>query len=901
MIVRAVVGSGWRPVAILTGKRLGPYEIISSIGGGGMGEVYRAKDTRLDRVVAVKVLPDHSADQPESRERFDREARSIAGLNHPHICVLYDVGHQDGIDYLVMEYLEGETLAQRLQKGSLPLPQVLRYAIEIADALDKAHRHGIIHRDLKPANIMLTKSGAKLLDFGLAKPPVLKTAPFSELSTAKDQITAQGAILGTLQYMAPEQLEGKEVDGRTDIFSLGAVIYEMATGKRAFPGTSGASVISAIMSLDPPPLSSLQPMSPPALDRAVKRCLAKDPDKRWQTASDLREELQWIADANLQPLAGAEQPSSRASRRWMAISVIALLIAAAIGSFWILKHASAPANATVARTAIAFPPGVDLGSLNERALTISPDGSQIAYVGARNGTQQIYLRPLGSLDATPLPGTEGATTPFFSPDGQWLGFFADGKLKKIPASGGSSVTLADAATPRGAVWSNKGNIIFAPTSAGVLEQVPDSGGTPQPLTHFAKGEASHRLPELLPGGKAILFVAGNGTNLRIMSYAFSSGEEQDVIPSGTQPRYISSGYLAYVLAGTLMAVPFDAQKLQVTGSAVPVVPNLLQSTPTAAAQFSISDGGSLIYLASGQTNQRSMVWVSRTGVEQPLDAPERDYQSPRLSPDGKTIAMSIDLPEPQVWLFDLTRDALTRLTFQGTYNRSPVWSPDGKRVAVISNKDGAQNVYWLTVDGSGAEERLNKTTDIASPTSFSPDGKLLALNQVNPVTQRDIWLVQLSDLKTWPFLKTPFNETSARFSPDGQWIAYTSDESGRLEIYVQPYPGPGGKWQISTDGGFEPAWNPKGRELFYRSGDKMMAVDITTRPSFSAGKPRMLFAEEYAAAPGSDSAPEYDVSLDGQRFLMLKDANSSSATQSQIIMVQNWSQELKQTLAPAKK
>ena len=892
-------------MAILPGKRLGPYEIVSSIGGGGMGEVYRAKDTRLDRVVAVKVLPDHSADLPESRERFDREARTIAGLNHPHICVLYDVGHQDGIDYLVMEYLEGETLAQRLLKGSLPLHQVLRFAIEIADALDKAHRSGITHRDLKPANIMLTKSGAKLLDFGLAKPPMGKTVPFSELSTAKDQITAQGTILGTLQYMAPEQLEGHEADARTDIFSLGAVIYEMATGSRAFPGKSNASVISAIMSLDPPPVSSLQPMSPPALDRAVKRCLAKDPDKRWQTASDLREELQWIADADLQPApaVGAEKKSPRATRRQLALWTLAsLLIAAAIGlAVWIFKPAPNSSGPPVTRTLITLPPGVELAGLNERAVVISPDGSRLAFVGARNGIQQVYLRALDSLDAMPLQGTEGATTPFFSPDGQWLGFFADGKLKKVPVSGGAPVILADAATPRGADWSANGTITFAPTTAGVIEQVSDNGGTPQPLTHFARGEASHRLPDLLPGGKTLLFVAGNGTNLRIMSYSFASGQESDLIPAGTQPHYVSSGYLAYVMAGTLMAVPFDAQKVEVTGSPVTVVQNLLQSTPTAAAQFSISDSGSLVYLASSQTNQRNLVWVSRAGAEQPLTAPARDYQSPRLSPDGKTIAVSIDLPEPQVWLYDLARDALTRLTFQGTYNRTPVWTPDGKRIAVISNKDAAQNTYWLMADGSGEMQRLNTSTDITSPTSFSPDGRLLALNQVDPVTQRDIWLVQLSDLKTWPFLRTPFNETSARFSPDGHWIAYTSDESGRWEIYVQPYPGPGGKWQISTDGGTEPVWNPKGRELFYRSDDKMMAVDISTRPAFSAGKPRMLFAEEYFSAPGSDSAPEYDISPDGQRFLMLKDSGGSTATQSQIVVVQNWAGELKRGSAPIQK
>ena len=894
-------------MTIAQGKRLGPYEILAPAGGGGMGEVYRAKDTRLDRIVAIKVLPDHAAGLAESRERFEREARAIAGLNHPHICVLYDVGHQDDTEFLVMEFIEGETLAHRLLKGPLPLQQVLQYAIQIADALDKAHRMGVTHRDLKPANIMLTKSGIKLLDFGLAKlqSNAATTSPLSELTTAKDNITAQGTIIGTLQYMAPEQLESKEVDARTDIFALGAVVYEMATGKKAFGGTSHASVISAIMSSDPPPMSTLQPMSPPALDRAVKRCLAKDPDKRWQTASDLREELQWIGDSEMQtPAAGAAFPSKAApavgkGRQLLLWSAVSLAIAVLTGLLaWNFKPAASSALPVI-RSVIALPPGQQLDGLNSPAVALSADGSRLAYVAIRDGVSQIYLRPLDSLEATPIPGTENGASPFFSADGQWIGFFAGGKLRKIPISGGTSVALDDATTPRGATWSSRGVIVFAPTSAGGLQQIPDAGGSATPLTQFKKGETTHRWPQFLPGGRSLLFAvgsgfaAGGGANLHIVGYSVSAGQQYDVAQTGTQPEYVP-GYLVYIQAGTgtLMAVPFDAKRMAVTGTAIPAVESVLQSTPTAAAQYAVSENGSLVYVGGEQTSQRNLVWVSRDGSEQTLAAPPRRYQAPRLSPDGRRIAASIDSPTPQVWIYDLTRDALTRLTFEGTYNRSPTWTPDGKRVAVISNKDGALNIYSQSADGGGSMERLNESKNITNPSSFSPDGRLLAMDEIDPVTQQDIAVLQVSDHKEQPFLHTVFNESAARFSPDGHWLAYASDESGRREIYVQSFPGPEGKWQISTDGGTEPVWNPKGHELFYRNGDKMMAVDISTQPNFSAGKPRMLFAGQFVAAAGSD--PNYDVSPDGQRFLMLEEAEPGTSTASaQIIVVQNWVNELK--------
>src|SRR5712691_9130683 len=472
---------------LTNGTTLGPYEILAPIGAGGMGEVYRARDTRLDRIVAIKVLPMHLADRPELRERFDREARTIASLNHPHICTLHDIGHQDGIDFLVMEYLEGETLAQRLLKGPLPLEQLLQYAIEIADALDKAHRKGVTHRDLKPGNIMLTKSGTKLLDFGLAKlrQDAAPAVPVSQLPTADNAVTAQGTILGTLQYMAPEQVEGKvdEIDARTDIFAFGTVVYEMATGKKTFEGSTSASVMSKILQVDPPPMSTLQPMTPPALDRVVKRCLAKEPDKRWQTTSDLCEELKWITEGGSQVTSAPSAPAKGIrtfGRRALTFGLGTLLLGAVVTGLAIWNLKPSPPR-LVSRLVVTLPPGQQLAGLdNGPAVALSPDGTHLAYVARQGGTQQLYLRAMDSLEARPIPGSEGAVNPFFSPDGQLVGFFAGGKLKKVSVSGGVALILGDATSPRGASWGSQGIIAFAPTTQSVLMQVPDAGGVPQP-------------------------------------------------------------------------------------------------------------------------------------------------------------------------------------------------------------------------------------------------------------------------------------------------------------------------------------------------------------------------------------------------------------------------------------
>ena len=899
---------------ILPGRRLGPYEILSAIGAGGMGEVYQAHDTKLGREVAIKVLPANFVNDPERLSRFQREARMLAALNHANIATIYGLEQCDGVTCLVMELVSGETLAERVKAGALGIEEALKIAVQIAEALEAAHEKGIIHRDLKPANVKVTPEGkVKVLDFGLAKAFAGDTASDdpSNSPTLSAAATMQGVILGTAAYMSPEQARGKACDKRTDIWAFGCVLYALLTGRQAFQGETTTEILAAVLRGEPD-WQALTASTPMKIRDLMRRCLQKDVNRRARDAGDVRIEIEEaVAAPTAAPTTGV--PATIQWQRGAAFGLAALGLLA-VGCIATLYLKPSPSPQPVTRAVINLPPGQQLAGLDGGpVVALSPDGAHLAYVARQGGSQQIYLRAMDSLEARPIAGTEGAVNPFFSPDDQWVGFFVSGKLKKVLVSGGAALTLGDAGpTPPGASWGSQGMISFASTLVGALQQVSDVGGAPQELTRREKGEVSHRWPEFLPGGKAVLFAAGvtntNWTNAQIAVHSVGTGERRNLIQGGMYPRFAPSGHLVYAEGGSLMAVPFDPQRLAVTGAAVPVAEGVLQFPSTGAAQYGFSATGSLVYVSGGiQAIQSSLVWVSRNGAEHPSAAPARGYQFPRLSPDGRRIAVGIVEQDSQTWLYDIARETLTRLTFQGGSNVLGAWTPDGKRIAFQSNKEGPPNLFWQLADGSGGLDRLTTNEYTDAPTSWSPDGQLLAFIEITPTTGYDIWVLRMGDpspgsgqvpsagsgqvRKAQPFLRTPFNESAPQFSHDGRWLAYMSDESGRREIYVQPYPGPGGKWQISTEGGTEPVWNTNGGELFYRSVDKMMAVDIATQPSFAAGKPRMLFEGHYLPTPAT--FPNYDVSPDGQRFLMLRPNEQAQAAPTQINVVLNWFEELK--------
>jgi serine/threonine-protein kinase len=878
-----------------------------------MGEVYRARDTQLGRDVAIKVLPANFVNDPDRLARFQREARMLAALNHPNIAMIYGLEQTSGAACLVMELVPGETLAERVKAGPIPIEEALKLAAQIAEALEAAHEKSIIHRDLKPANVKVTPEGkVKVLDFGLAKAFEGDSASedMSNSPTLSHAATMQGVILGTAGYMSPEQARGKAIDKRTDIWAFGCVLYELLTGKQAFHGETFTDITAKILT-GAPDWQALPTETPEQIRQLLRRCLQKDKALRLRDAGDARIEIE---EALASPVTadlttGASAKGIRAlGRREVIIGVGTLLSGVAIGgvAVWNLKTAPASAPQLVISTVINLPPGQQLAGLEDGpAVALSPDGVHLAYVARQSGgTQKLYLRAMDSLEAKPIPGTDGAFNPFFSPDSQWLGFFVGQKVKKISVNGGAALTLGDASFPHGASWSSLGMIAFSPSIGSSLKQMPDGGGTPQLLTRLQKGEVNQRWPEFLPGAKAVLFTGAptnaSWNNAEVAAQSIGTGERRNLIQGGTHPRYAASGHLVYAQGGSLMAVSFDPGRLAITGAAVPIVEGVLQSPSSGAAQYSLSATGSLVYVPGGvQADQRRLVWVTRNGAEQPVAAPARSYVYPRISPDGQRVSVGITEEDTQIWLYDLSREKLTRITFGGSVNQDSTWTPDGKRIAVQSNREGTLNMYWQLADGSGGWERLSSSEYDNFPTSWSPDGQLLAFAEVNPTTGYDIWVLRLSDRMAQPFLRTTFNESAAHFAPDGRWLAYISDESGRFEIYVQPYPGPGGKWQISTEGGTEPVWNRNGRELFYRSSGKMMAVDIATQPTFASGKPRMLFEGQYSPAPGT--ANNFDVSSDGQRFLMIKPNEAGEAAPTQINVVLNWFEELKQKVPTGKK
>ena len=905
-------------MALTSGTRLGPYEILSPIGKGGMGEVYKAKDTRLDRTVAIKVLPEHLAESPERKARFAREAKAISQLNHPHICTLHDVGEQDGVDYLVMEYIEGETLAERLRKGPLPLNEALEYGVQIADGLDTAHRAGIVHRDLKPGNAILTKSGIKLLDFGLAKILAGEAEPgTSDAPTQQRDLTKENSIIGTLHYMAPEQLDGKAADARTDIFAFGAVLYEMVTGKRAFDGKSQASLIGAIMTSEPPAMSTLQTMIPSAMDHVVKTSLAKDPDERWQSASDVMRELKWIAEEGSTAIDAAAQTTGRAGWSKAAIGAAAGGVVVAV-LLWALLPVSTDIDRGITRLRMSIEPAEQLGveptqrlGLGEisgpsrTAMAFAPDGKTLVFVGRRDGLQALYARTLDQYEARPLSGTEGAVNPFFSPDGTWIGFWANGQIKKVPAVGGPATTICDVAKPIfGATWTLKDTILYANFEGGLFE-APSAGGTPRAFTTLEEGEAGHRLPSMLPGGRGVLFTVreflmpGHWETAKVVVVSPETGARKLLVEGGADARYVPTGHLVYADMGTLMGVRFDLDKLEVTGDPAALIDGIAQAANHAsvdydsgAAQFHVSSSGTLAYVPGGifPETKRKLVWVDRQGRIDALEAPPRSYWAPRISPDGNRIAFhAYTNMFAQVWIYDIGRGALTVLTPDDP-SGGAFWTPDGSRVAYGSG-GARRQLAWRAADMSVPEETLLEHDTAVWPGRWSPDGRLpFAAGPID--RERDLWALELEGgPKSIPFLRTPADERQPAFSPDGKWLVYVSDVSGRGEVYVQPYPGPGPVVQISTNGGQEPLWSRSGKELFYRSlaPRMVMRVAIEAGSELRAKRPEALFEDHFVTS----TTGSFDVAADG-RFLMVQpEPMEESEARDELHIVLNWFEELK--------
>jgi Tol biopolymer transport system component/predicted Ser/Thr protein kinase len=876
-------------MSIAAGARLGPYEILSPLGAGGMGEVYRAKDTRLERTVAVKVLPAHLAASAESRQRFEREAKTISQLSHPHICALYDVGNQDGVEFLVMEYLEGETLSERLLKGPLAFEQVLRYGIEIADALDKAHRQGIVHRDLKPGNVMLTKSGVKLLDFGLAK-AVAPTTPQQMTSFPTQQaLTQEGRILGTFQYMAPEQLEGREADARTDIFAFGTVLYEMATGKKAFSGKSQASLISSIMGSQPPAISTIVPMTPPAFDRVVRTCLAKDPDDRWQTAHDVMLELKWVAEGGSAVGLPAPVLAKRTSREWTAWAFAAVGILAALGLWLFRPHGVRKAEAVTA--SLLPPPGATLVR-SAGPLALSPDGRRLVFVARREGKTMLWVRPLDADAAQVLPGTEGATFPFWSPDGRSLAFFAEGRLKRIEAAGGTPETLSDA-VGLGGTWNRDGVILFGPGDGRPIHRIPASGGSSAAVTRLGAGE-THAHPFFLPDGRHFLYAVGTGASAPFLESIFvaslDGGEPKRLVASNSNAVYADPGYVFFWRERALRAAAFDPTRLRLTSEPFVVASDVMVSPGQATAAFAVSSRGVLVYQRGGTVADLSeLLWFDRSGKALGSLGPPAFYYHPRISHDGRRVAVDKSdlLNKGDIWVYEVSGGAATRVSFDPADESAPLWSPDDARLIYFSLKSGTQDIYGKPIEGSASAQPILVSRAEKHPADWSADGRFLLFSSSDPDArmQRDLWVFSFADVKARPFVTSPSRDEDGQFSPNGRWVAYISDESGRSEVYVRPFPGPGPRRQVSTAGGSMPRWRSDGRELFYVALDnKLMAAPVKTGDVFEANASMPLFETHIRTEP---TWTQYDVSADGQRFL-INTMVETAAEREPITLVLDW-------------
>ncbi len=870
-------------MALTAGTKLGPYEIQSLLGAGGMGEVYRSRDTRLDRTVAIKVLASHLSASPELKQRMEREGRAISSLNHPHICQLYDIGSHNGTDYLVMEFLEGETLAERLRKGAMPLAEVLKIGIAVAEALALAHRSGIVHRDLKPGNIMLTTGGAKLMDFGLAKPlgtaasgsgmvgsgtapPSFTAAATLSGPTPLSPLTAAGSIIGTIQYMSPEQIEGKEADARSDIFAFGAVLYEMVTGKRPFSGKSQISLASSILESDPPPINTLKPLTPSAFEHVVTTCLQKNPEERYQTAHDIKIELQWIAtekiaaDKPASPAVAAPPVAARSRERlgWAAGVVAAILLGAAAG---VLFYHSAQTGPAI-RAAINPPANATLALVGDFAgpPVLSPDGASIAFVATgADGKNMIWVRPLNAPEAHMLANTEAATFPFWSPDSRFVGFFAGGKLKTIDLNGGSPLIVCDAPFGRGGAWRPDGMILFAPEAQSPLVRVNASGGTPVPVTKLETAQTSHRWPFFLPDGKHFLylFVDASNSGTDAVYYASVDGREKSKLVASQSNAIYADGFLLFMRGGQLMAQPFDPAKGILSGEIQNLASGVMEDASTWHMDASVASNGLMVF-SNGGTGDQQMVWMDRGGKQIATVAKKvSNLVRFKLSPQADRIAFEIDngTGAHDIWVYDVARGVQTKLTFGPVENDAPIWSPDGKWIvytAFDSNLNLHAKLYRKPSDGSGAPELLLSDDQVANATDWSRDGKYLLYARGPSGNYWEIWALPLEGERK-PWLVVPRSAPGSyayegHLSPDGRWLAYASAESGNPEVYVTAFRGGQGKWQVSTNGGHRPQWSRDGKELYYfnqttrfgscRAGQEKSTEDCSLAPLSRSRQPR---------------------------------------------------------------
>jgi Tol biopolymer transport system component len=900
------------------GKTISSYKVTAELGKGGMGEVWRAQDTKLGRDVALKVLPDSFAQDPERLERFEREARVLASLSHSNIAGIHGLEEVEGTRFLVMEVAEGETLSDRIARGPIPVADAVKIARQIAEALEVAHEKGIVHRDLKPGNVMVTEDGAvKVLDFGLAK--AMGVHPLSggsgqewtQSPTLAPGGTQAGMLLGTAGYMSPEQARGKPVDRRADIWAFGCVLFEMLGGRKAFDGETVTDVLGAIVHKEPE-VDKLPADVPRKIKDLIGRCLQKDASRRLQSIGDARVALQeWLENPQAEAAAVQTGPARPAWQRWLPW---AALVVATLAS-WLVARATVeipePEPEPVRRFKFTVPDETLFTDLGASAV-LSPDGRRLAYImGSRSGSRSLVVRPFDRYEGTVLVsgnGGEAPYHPFFSPDGEWLGYVTRGQLKKVSVTGGAPITLADVALSRGATWGPDGTIVFSPSRQTGLSRISATGGEVTELTTLdeAAGELANRWPQWLPGGKAVLFTSATGDGAAVETAIevvdVSSGERRVIHRGGYYGRYVPTGHILYVQDATLFALSFDPESLEATGSQMPVLEGIESQPGEGASQFDVSENGTLAYVSgSAALMAFPVVWVDREGRIESLWPEEGIYGTPRLSPDGKRLALCV-LRDGNwdVWTYDIERSVATRLTFGEGYDADPVWSPDGKWIAFSSDREGPPTVFRKRTDGTGAAERLHEpgAVDFAAPITWSPDGEVIILMTVGDKTSDDLYFLRPGEEDPIePFLTTPFGENSPAFSPDGRWIAYVSNETGRPEIYVTSYPLGGGKWQISDSLGGQPRWSGSGRELFFRSSEGVMVVQVDGRgDSFQAGKPKPLFSGPFLGGVGGVSVPglsfdDYDVSADGQRFVMFT-GGANDAGASTVNLITGWFTEL---------